>query len=130
MAPSTTAFPSAPGPTPGIRGGDVGGMQLPGGRSSWTAPYGTASPASGDRRARYPYIKDLQDQAARLEVDERSPVMTPLAMRTSNRSGANTNRSTIFSRLRPKPYKNVNHSLIKETLERPTSNTFAHLKLS
>ncbi|QKX58728.1 uncharacterized protein TRUGW13939_05855 [Talaromyces rugulosus] len=79
MSPSTTAFPSAPGPTSGIRGGDVGGMQLPGGRSSWTGPYGTASPASGDRRARYPYIKDLQDQAARLEVDERSPINHLLA---------------------------------------------------
>lgn len=74
MSSSTTAFPSAPLSTTDVRGSDVGGMQLPG-RSSWAGPYGSASPGAGSRRSRYPHIKDLQDQAARLEVDERSPVI-------------------------------------------------------
>lgn len=64
----------------GDRGGIIGGMPPAGGRASWAnssqngAPFTTHR--SVDDRGRLPYIKDLQDQAARLEVDEISPVLS------------------------------------------------------
>lgn len=60
------------------RGSIIAGMQPAGGRSSWTASSQDERTQAYDRfrnsRDPVPNIKDLQDQAAHLEVDETSPV--------------------------------------------------------
>lgn len=51
-------------------------MQPGGDRSSWAGPYrnGNDTPPSGRQRPRFPNIKDLQDEAAALGVDEKASV--------------------------------------------------------
>lgn len=73
MLPSAFGSPAT---TPD-RGGIIPGMQPSSARSSWATPSQNDRPVSynfRDGRAPLPYIKDLQDQAAHLEVDETSPV--------------------------------------------------------
>lgn len=73
MLPSAFGSPAT---TPD-RGGVIPGMQPSGARSSWATSSQNGRPVSYNSRggrAPLPYIKDLQDQAAHLEVDETSPV--------------------------------------------------------
>lgn len=78
MPPGAAVLPSAFGPSASPnRGGIIGGMPPASARSSWANSSQHGSPISyrpRDGRRPLPYIKDLQDQAARLEVDERSPI--------------------------------------------------------
>ncbi|KAH8704956.1 putative ubiquitin C-terminal hydrolase [Talaromyces proteolyticus] len=92
MSPGATALPNASGSSVGMHRGSVGGMPLAGARSSWTASAsnGKPLPSTGGRRARYPYIKDLQDQAARLEVDEKSPIIHLLSIATETLQASQT----------------------------------------
>mgnify|MGYP007135400717 CR=1 FL=1 len=72
---STAALPNTPDSSTWKSGGS-GGMQTANGRATWAGRYqdGHASGMSGERRARFPHIKDLQDQAAQWEVDENCSV--------------------------------------------------------
>ncbi|KAL1970021.1 hypothetical protein VTN77DRAFT_6426 [Rasamsonia byssochlamydoides] len=79
MSSDAAVFPSTSNPTfwkDSSSSGTLGGMQPTGGRASWAGPYqnGNTASGAGNRRARFPHIKDLQEQAARLDVDERSPI--------------------------------------------------------
>jgi hypothetical protein len=53
-----------------------GGMRSEGDRASWADPYqnGNTFLGPGGRQARFPHIKDLQDQAACLEVEDGASV--------------------------------------------------------
>uniref|UniRef100_A0A093VTB7 Ubiquitin carboxyl-terminal hydrolase 5 n=1 Tax=Talaromyces marneffei PM1 TaxID=1077442 RepID=A0A093VTB7_TALMA len=79
MSSGPTVLPSAfgsPATTPD-RGGVIPGMQPSGARSSWATTAQNGRPISYNARggrSPLPYIKDLQDQAAHLEVDETSPI--------------------------------------------------------
>ncbi|KAJ9364268.1 hypothetical protein DTO280E4_2031 [Paecilomyces variotii] len=77
MLSDTAALPSVPSfePWRDINGSRSGGGMQPGGdRSSWAGPYrnGNDTPPSGRQRPRFPNIKDLQDEAAALGVDEKA----------------------------------------------------------
>lgn len=79
MSSGPTVLPSAFGSPATIpdRGGVIPGMQPSGARSSWATSSQNGRPVSYNSRggrAPLPYIKDLQDQAAHLELDEASPV--------------------------------------------------------
>lgn len=53
-----------------------GGMQPGGDRNNWAGPYrnGNSTPPGSRPRPRFPNIKDLQDEAAALGVDEKASV--------------------------------------------------------
>lgn len=79
MSSGPTVLPSAFGSpaTTSDRNGIIPSMQPSGARSSWTPSSQNGRSVSYNfrgGRAPLPYIKDLQDQAAHLEVDETSPV--------------------------------------------------------
>jgi ubiquitin carboxyl-terminal hydrolase 8 len=80
MPPGAAVLPSAFGSSAsGNGGGIIGGMQPAGGRASWanSAQNSSTSPfRSRDSRVPLPYIKDLQDEAAHLEVNETSSVFS------------------------------------------------------